>query len=183
MAPQEMAFSWGSKVLRDLIRYLYGNSETTYSKLVIAVCQVESEMEETKERVKARSAASTEVVSGSKELGDQIARLMAALTRVEQGSHPASAHNSPRHRGHGRGQVDRNTPICPSSHNGQTGLVKLLPFGVPQLQTEKALILNEGGIYGCRMVHRVVLRAQGTPTCCNASDARVGVTWQGSVPL
>ena len=57
--------------------------------------------------------------SGSK---DQITRLMAALTRVEQGSCPASAPNSPRHRGHGRGQVDRNTPVYPSSHNGQTGL-------------------------------------------------------------
>ena len=29
------------------------------------------------------------------------------------------------------------------------------------------------------MVHRVVLRAQGTPTCCNASDAGVGVTCEG----
>ena len=79
-------------------------------------------MEETKEEVKVKSAAATEVASGSKELGDQIARLMAALTRVEQGSHPASAPNSPRHRGCGRGQTDRNTPVCPSSHNGWTGL-------------------------------------------------------------
>ena len=69
-----------------------------------------------------RSAATTEVASGSKELGDQIARLMAALTKAEQGSRPASAPNSPRHRGHGRGQTDRNTPVCPSSHNGWTGL-------------------------------------------------------------
>ena len=60
-------------------------------------------MEETKERVKARSAASTEVATGLKELGDQIARLMAALTIAEQGRHPASAPNSPRHRGHGKG--------------------------------------------------------------------------------
>ena len=66
--------------------------------------RVESKMEEIKERVKARSAAATEVASGSKELRDQIARLMAALTRVEQGSCPASAPNSPRHRGHGRGE-------------------------------------------------------------------------------
>ena len=51
--------------------------------------------------------------------------------------------------------------------------VKLLLFTVPQLQAEKALILNEGGIYRCRTVHRVVLRAQGTPTHCSASDARV----------
>ena len=110
------------KYVRDWIRYLYGNSETTYSELVITVCPAESEMEETKERVKARSAASTEVATGSKELEDQIVRLMAALTRVEQGSCPASAPNSPRHRGHGRGQVDRSTPTCPSSHNGWTGL-------------------------------------------------------------
>ena len=89
--------------MRDSIRYSYGNSETTYSELVVAGCQVESEMEETKERVKVRSAATTEVASGSKELGDQIARLMAALTRVEQGSCPDSAPNSPRHRGCGRG--------------------------------------------------------------------------------
>ena len=48
--------------------------------------------------------------------------LMAALTRAEQGSHPASTPNSPRHRGCGRWRMDRNTPAHPSSHNGQTGL-------------------------------------------------------------
>ena len=79
-------------------------------------------MEETKERVKVRSDASTEVATGSRELGDQITRLMATLTRVEQGSCPASAPNSPRHRGHGRGQADSSTPPHSSSHNGLTGL-------------------------------------------------------------
>ena len=139
-------------------------------------------MEETKERVKVRSAASTEVTTGSKELGDQIVRLMAALTRAEQGRCPASAPNSPRHRGHGRGQVDGNTPTCPSSHNGWIGLGQTAPLTVPQLQVERALILKEGGTQGCKMVPRVVLRAQGTPTHCNALDARVRVTWQGNVP-
>ena len=108
--------------MRDSIRYLYGNSETTYSGLVVAARRAESKTEEPKERVKVRSAAATEVASGSKVLGDQIARLMAALTRVEQGSHPVSAPNSPRHRGCERGQADRNTPVCLTSHNGQTGL-------------------------------------------------------------
>ena len=89
--------------VRDSVRYLYGNSKTTYSELVITAHQAESKMEETKERVKVRSASSTEVATGSRELGDQIARLMAALIRVEQGSYPASAPNSPRHRGDGRG--------------------------------------------------------------------------------
>ena len=79
-------------------------------------------MEEAKDKVRARSAAATEVVDGSKELGDQIVRLMATLTRAEQGNCPASAPNSLRHRGHGIGWTDRNTPTHPSSHNGQTGL-------------------------------------------------------------
>ena len=77
-------------------------------------------MEETK--IKARSAATMGVPTSSKELGDQIARLMATSTRAEQDSHPASAPNSSRHRGRGRGHTDRNTPVHPSSHNGQTGL-------------------------------------------------------------
>ena len=47
---------------------------------------------------------------------------MATLTRAEQGNHPVSAPNSPGHRGHGRGWMDRNTPTHPSAHNGQTGL-------------------------------------------------------------
>ena len=119
---KEQLFHRVWKHVRDSIRYLYGNSKTTYSELVVAVHRAESKTEETKERVKVRSAATTEVASCSKELGDQIARLMAALTGVEQGSHPASAPNSPRHRGHGRGQADRNTPVCPSSHNGWIGL-------------------------------------------------------------
>ena len=66
-------------------------------------------MEETK--VKARSAATTKVPTSSKELGDQIARLMAALTWAEQDSHPASAPNCPRHRGHGK-RMDRQKHSC-----------------------------------------------------------------------
>ena len=79
-------------------------------------------MQDAKEKVRAWSFTATEVTDGSKELGDQIARLMATLNRAEQGAHPASAPNSPRHRGCGRGQMDRNTPVHPSSNNGQTGL-------------------------------------------------------------
>ena len=108
------------KHVRDSIRYLYSNPQTTYSKLVVTARRAESETEETK--VKARSAATTEVPSGSKELGDQIVRLMAALTRAEQSSFSASAPSSLRHRGHGRGWTDRNTSVCPNSHDGQTGL-------------------------------------------------------------
>ena len=93
-----------------------------YSQLMVAARTAESKMEDAKEKVRVRSSTVTEVADGSKELGDQIARLIATLNRAEQGTHPASTPNSPRYRGHGRGQMDRNTPVCPSSHNGHTGL-------------------------------------------------------------
>ena len=117
---KDQLFNGVKRHIRDSIWYLYSNPQTTYSELVVAARRAESETEETK--VKARSAATTEVPAGSKELGDQIARLMAALTRAEESTCSASAPSSPRHRGHGRGQTDRNTSICPNSHNGWTGL-------------------------------------------------------------
>ena len=117
---KDRLFHGVKKHVRDSIWYLYSNPQTTYSKLVVAARRAESKTEETK--VKARSAAATEVPAGSKELGDQIAQLMAALTRAEQSTRSASAPSSPRHRGCGRGQMDRNTSVHPNSHNGQTGL-------------------------------------------------------------
>ena len=117
---KDQLFHGVKKHIRDSMRYLYSNLQTTYSKLVVTARRAESETEETK--VKARSAAATEVPPGSKELGDQIARLMATLTRAEQSSCSASAPSSPRHRGHGRGWMNRNTSVHPNSHNGQTGL-------------------------------------------------------------
>ena len=110
------------KHIKDSIWYLYSNPETTYSQLMVMACKAESEMEEAKDKVRTRSALTTEVVDGSKELSNQIAKLMAALIRAEQGNCPVSAPNSPRHRGHGRGWTYRNTPTCSSSHNGQIGL-------------------------------------------------------------
>ena len=117
---KDRLFHGVKKHVRDSVRYLYSDSRTTYSELVVAARRAESETEETK--VKVRSAAATEVPSGSKELGDQIARLMAALTRAEQSTHSVSAPSSPRHRGCGRGRADRQTPVRPNSHNGQTAL-------------------------------------------------------------
>ena len=117
---KDRLFHGVKKHVRDSVRYLYSNPQTTYPELVVAARRAESEMEESK--VKARSAAATEVPSGSKELGDQIARLMAALTRAEQSTRSASAPSSPRHRGRGRGRADRQTPVRPNSHNGRTGL-------------------------------------------------------------
>ena len=87
------------KHMRDSIRYLHSNPETTYSQLMVAARKAESEMEDAKEKVRARSSAATEVTDGSKELGDQITRLMATLMRAEQGTHPATAPNSPQAQG------------------------------------------------------------------------------------
>ena len=160
---KDQLFHGVKKHIRDSVRYLYSNPQTTYSELVVTARRAESKTEETK--VKARSAAATEVPSGSKELGDQIARLMATLTRAEQSSCSASAPSSPRHRGHGRGQTDRNTSVCPNSHNGRTGL--------GQTSTHSSSVVNKTSakshirkIKICRPVYRVVHRVPGNASGC-----------------
>ena len=54
------------KHIRNSIRYLYSNPKTTYSQLMVTTCKAVSETEEAKDKVRARSAAATEVVDGSK---------------------------------------------------------------------------------------------------------------------
>ena len=112
---------------------------------MVAARKAESGMEDTKERVRALSSAATEVSDGSRQLGDQIARLMAALNRAEQGTYPASAPNSPRHRGCGRGWTDRNTPVYPSSHNGLTGLGQNTPTCSSSAASRVATALQSRG--------------------------------------
>ena len=90
---------------------------TTYSQLKIAAHKADSENKEAKDKVRAKSAMATEPV-GHYQVENQIAKLMAALTRAGQCNSPGSALNSPRQRGCGRGQMDRNNPGCPNSHNG-----------------------------------------------------------------
>ena len=68
------------KHIRDSIQYLYSNLRTTYSQLMITACKVESENEKAQDKVRARSAVTTKFIGGTTELGNQIARLMAALT-------------------------------------------------------------------------------------------------------
>ena len=162
------------KHVRDSVRYLYSNPQTTYSKLVVTARRAESKMEETK--VKARSAATTEVPSGSKELGDQIARLMAALTRAEQSTCSASAPSSPRHRGRGRGQTDRHTSVCPNSHNGQTGLGQTSTHSSSVVNKTSAKSPHRGNQNMQTSVQRVVHRMPG-----NASSVKAGAIWPESV--
>ena len=109
------------KHIRDSILCLYSNPETTYSQPMVAACKAESKNEEAWDKVWARSAVTTEPVEGDSKQGNQIAMLMAAMTRAGQGNSPSSGPNSPRHRGHGRGRMDRTTSSHPNSHNGWTG--------------------------------------------------------------
>ena len=180
---KEWLFHGFQKYVRDFIRYLYGNSKTTYSELVIAAHWVESKMEETKERFKTRSAASTEVATGSRELRAQIARLMDALTRVEQGSHPASVPNSPRHRGDGRGQADRNTPICPSSHNGQTGLGQTASICSSSAASRESTDSQWRGNIWAQNSAQGGVQSTRDSNSLQYFRCQVGVTWQGSAPL
>ena len=100
--PKDHRFCEVHKHIRDSIRYLCSNPETTYSQLMVKACKAESETEEAIDKVRARLAITTEMVNGSKELSNQITKLMTALTRAEQGNCPASAPNIPRHRGKDR---------------------------------------------------------------------------------
>ena len=50
------------KHIRDSIRYLYSNPQTTYSQLMVTAHKTESENEEAQDKVQARSAVTTEPV-------------------------------------------------------------------------------------------------------------------------
>ena len=170
---KDQLFHGVKKHVRDSVRYLYSNPQTTYPKLVVAARRAESKTEETK--VKVQSAAATEVPSGSKELGNQIVRLMAALTRAEQSSHSASAPSSPRHRGCGRGWTERNTSVCPNSHNGWTGLGQTSAHSSSVVNKPSAEFPKRGTP---NMQTRVQGRMQGTQQCFRC---QVGAIWPKSV--
>ena len=110
------------KHIRDSICYLYSNPKTMYSQLMVPAHKAESENEEAWDKVRARSAVTTKPVDGASELGNQIARLMAALTKAGQSNSPGITSDSPRQRGCGRGRDRQNYFSHPNSHNCQTGL-------------------------------------------------------------
>ena len=89
--------------------------------------KVESKNEEIWDKVRARAVVATDSGEGATELRQQIAKLMAVLTKSGQGSNHASAPSSPRDRDCGRGCADRGTAGCPSSHNCQTSLGQTVP--------------------------------------------------------
>ena len=100
---------------------------TSYLQLIVATHKVESENEGIWDKVRARAAVATDSSEGTIELGQQIAKLMVALTQVRQGSSPASTPSSPRERGCGRGCTDRGNPGHPSSHNSWNRLGQTAP--------------------------------------------------------
>ena len=154
-----------------------------YSQLMVAARKAESKTEDTKERVRAWSSAATEVSDGSKQLGDQIAWLMTALNRAEQGTCPTSAPSSPRHKGHGRGQTDRNTPVHPSSHNGWTALGQNTSTCSSSAASRVTTASQRREVPKHQQVYRAMPKTQRTPALCNVSSARAGVIWQGSMRL
>ena len=70
------------KHIKDSIQYLYSNPGTIYSQLMTAACRADSENEDACDKVRARSAMTTDPVEGTTELGHQIAKLMVTLTRA-----------------------------------------------------------------------------------------------------
>ena len=73
--------------------------------------KAESENEEIPDKVRPRAAVATDSGERTTESGQQIAKLMAALTKAGQGSNPASAPSSPRERGCGTPSVLPATPV------------------------------------------------------------------------
>ena len=170
---------------REPIRYLYSSSRTLYSQLMVAAHKVESKNKEVKEKVKAGTAVTIDPREGTTELGHQIAKLMADLTRAWQGNSPASTPNSPRQRGHGRGWRERGTPGHPSSHNGWTGLGQTAPDTSTPIGcgTWTTTGKDQGqNSQGTNARHEGTPTG-GTPTLSSALDERAGVIWLGNVPL
>ena len=62
---------------------------------MVTACKAESENEEIWDKVRTRAIVATGSRDRMAELGQQIARLMDALTKAGQGSNPSSAPSSP----------------------------------------------------------------------------------------
>ena len=149
---------------------------------MVAARRAESQTEETK--VKARSAAITEVPSGLKELGDQIVRLMAALTRAEQ-SRALTLPVPPAAQGTGVMGEDGQTGTFLSAQTPtMVGLAWAKPpLAAPPLSTNPVPNPHARGIKTCRPTYKVVCRVPKAPVLFNAIDAGARATWQGNVLL
>ena len=130
--------------------------------------------------MQARSAVTTKPVKGPSELGIQIAKLMAALTRAGQDNSPGSTPNSPRCRGHGRGRADRTTSGHPNSHNGQIGLGQAA--SVHSISTNRGTSTIGQGQGNAQEPKNGQGNAPNKkdPIPFSVSNVKVGATWPGS---
>ena len=72
----------------DSVWYLYSSPGTSYSQLMVATCKMESENKEIWDKMRARAMVATDSGEGMAELGQQIAKLMATLTKAGLGKAP-----------------------------------------------------------------------------------------------
>ena len=70
------------KHICDCIQYLYSTPRTSYSQLMVAAHKAKSANEEIRDKVRARATMATDLGEETAELGQQIARLMAVLTKA-----------------------------------------------------------------------------------------------------
>ena len=118
---KDCLFNGVQKHICESVWYLYSIPGTSYSQLMVTTWKAESKSEETWERVRARSMVTAEPGEGMGELGQQLAKVMAALIQTGQGSSPSSAPASIQEYGHGCGCSGRGTPSHSDYHNGRGG--------------------------------------------------------------
>ena len=132
--------------------------------------------------LKAKSAMITELVHGSKELNNQITRLMAALTRAKQGNYPLQVHQiAPGTEIMGEGKqigILQTTPVLTMA---RLAWVRLPPPMVPLLAVAKVLPPLEPQIERLKVLPEVHWVGRNLVPC-NVLDARGGTTWLRSVP-
>ena len=94
-APQGLPLSWGQQTHLQFCLVPVQCPGTSYLQLMVAAHKVERENEETWGKVRDRAVVTTTTGEGMAELSQQIAKLMAALTKNGQGSSPSSTPGSP----------------------------------------------------------------------------------------
>ena len=114
------------KHIPDSVQYIYNTPRNTSSQLMVATDKAESE-NKILSKVRARATIATDLGKEMAELGQQIAKLMADLTKAGLSSNPSSTPSSPWERGCGRGCNGSNTPNPPNSHSGRSGPGQTIP--------------------------------------------------------
>ena len=107
------------KHICDSIWYLYSTPDVLYSPLMVAAQKARGKNEESQDQMRTMVAVTTEPVACAAELKQQITQLMAALTKVGQGSGNTITQSSPWDCGCGCSGGNSNSQ--PNSWNGRGG--------------------------------------------------------------